>query len=88
MVKISSTEFIKTPGVFQDRAQREPIVILKHNREHTVLLSAEEYHRLRRRDRQVFHTGELSDADMTAITAAEPPAEAALFDHELETKKA
>ena len=88
MVKVSSTEFIKTPGAFQDRAQREPVMIMKHNREHTVLLSAEEYHRLKRRDRQVFRTGELSEADISAIIAAEAPAEAADFDHEVRGKKA
>ena len=88
MVKVSSTEFIKTPGAFQDRAQREPVMIMKHNREHTVLLSAQEYHRLKRRDRHVFRTGELSEADIAAIATAEAPPEAADFDHELQSKKA
>ena len=83
MSKVTSTQFIRTPGVYQDQAQREPVVIMKHNREHTVLLSAQEYHRLKRRDRQVFRVGELSDADVTAIAAVEAPAEAAAFDHEL-----
>lgn len=84
MVKVTSTQFIKTPGVYQDQAQREPVVVTKHNREHTVLLSAEEYRRLKRRDRQVFRTGELSDADIAAIAGVSAPAEAAAFDHELE----
>ena len=83
MVKVTSTQFIKTPGVYQDQAQREPIVITNHDREHTVLLSAQEYHRLKRRDRQVFRVGELSEADIAAIAAVEPPAEATDFDHEL-----
>jgi len=78
MTKVTSTQFTKTPGLYQDQAQREPVVIMKHNREHTVLLSAEEYHRLKRRDRQVFRAGELSEADIAAIAAAE----AAAFDHE------
>jgi prevent-host-death family protein len=84
MAKVTSTEFTKSPGLYQDQAQREPVVITKHNREHTVLLSAQEYHRLKRRDRQVFRTGELSDADLAAIAAAEPPAEAAVFDDEVD----
>lgn len=84
MVKVTSTQFIKTPGVYQDQAQREPVVVLKRNREHTVLLSAHEYHRLKRRDRQVFRVGELSEADVAAIAAVTAPAEAAAFDHELE----
>ena len=84
MARITSTQFIKTPGAYQDQAQREPVVIMKHKREHTVLLSAQEYHRLKRRDRQVFRVGELSAADIAAIAAVEAPAEAAAFDHELE----
>jgi len=83
MSKVTSTQFIRTPGVYQDQAQREPVVVMKHNREHTVLLSAQEYHRLKRRDRQVFRVGELSEADVAAIAAVEAPAEAAAFDHEL-----
>lgn len=82
MAKVTSAQFMKTPGVYQDQAQREPVVITKHNREHTVLLSAEEYHRLKRRDREVFRVGELSDTDIAAITAAEPPEEAKEFDRE------
>lgn len=83
MTNVTSTQFMKTPGVYQDQAQREPVMIMKHNREHTVLLSAQEYHRLKRRDRQVFRIGELSEADLAAIAAVEPPAETAAFDHEL-----
>jgi len=88
MARIKSTEFIRAPGAYQDQAQREPVVIMKHNREHTVLLSAQEYHRLKRRDRLVFRTGDLSDADIAAIAAAEAPAEAAAFDDEVEGEKA
>jgi PHD/YefM family antitoxin component YafN of YafNO toxin-antitoxin module len=75
---------MKTPGVYQDQAQREPVVILKHDREHTVLLSAEEYRRLKRGDRQVFRTGELSDEDIAAIAAATPAPEAEAFNSEIE----
>lgn len=88
MAKVTSAQFMKTPGLYQDQAQREPVVITKHNREHTVLLSAEEYHRLKRRDREVFRVGELSDTDIAAIAAAEPPEEANEFDQELQGKKA
>lgn len=86
MASITSTQFIKTPGVYQDQAQREPVVITKHNREHTVLLSAQEYHRLKRRDRQVFRVGQLAEEDLAAIAAIEPPAEAEAFDHEFKSE--
>jgi len=35
------------------------------------------------RNREVFRVGELAEADIAAIAAIEPPAEAAAFDHEL-----
>lgn len=87
MASITSTQFIKTPGVYQDQAQREPVVITKHNREHTVLLSAQEYQRLKRRDRQVFRVGQLADEDLAAIASAEAPAEAKAFDRELKRRR-
>lgn len=88
MVKVTSTQFIRTPGVYQDQAQHEPVVILKHNREHTVLLSAVEYQRLKRRDREVFRSGELAEGDTAVIAAMKPPAEAAAFDHEFKDENA
>ena len=38
MSKIASTEFVRTLGLYQDRAQREPVIITKHGREHAVLI--------------------------------------------------
>lgn len=83
MSKISSTEFLRAPGRYQDDAQRGAVVIMKHNREHAVLLSAEEYHRLKRRDRLVLRAGEISESDIAAIRNAAAPAEAAAFDDEV-----
>ncbi len=86
MAKASSTEFVRTPGFFQDQAQREPVFIMKHNREHAVILSAQEYHRLKRRDRLVFRAGELSRDDIQAIRAAMPPAESTALNDELDER--
>jgi prevent-host-death family protein len=86
MGKVSSTEFVRTPGQFQDQAQREPVIIMKHNREHAVILSAEEYRRLKRRDRLVFRAGELSDEDIAAIRLVAAPASAATFDDEMDKR--
>jgi prevent-host-death family protein len=83
MRRISSTEFVRKPGHFQDEAQREPVVIIKHNHEHAVLLSAAEFHRLKRRDRLVLRAGEISDADIDLIRTATAPDEAAAFDEEV-----
>lgn len=50
-------------------------------------LSADEYARLKRRDRRVVRTGDLSDDDVAAIGAAEVPADFAHLDAELKDWK-
>ena len=48
-----------------------------------MIMSADEYERLKRHGWQALAVGELSDAELDAIRRAEPPAEAARYDHEL-----
>jgi hypothetical protein len=45
------------------------------------MISVEEYHRLKRRDRQVLAAWEFSPEQLDATRRAEPPAEAALGAH-------
>jgi hypothetical protein len=49
-----------------------------------VLLSTEEYNRLKRRDREVVGLGEFTDADLDALAMVKPSPAAHKFDHELE----
>ena len=79
---ISSGDFLKAYGRTVEQALREPVSITTHGRERLVLLSAEEYRRLKARDRVALYPWELSDADLKALEVAEPPVEAAAFDHE------
>jgi len=58
------------------------VKITIHGRDSLVLLSADEYLRLKRRDRDVLHVSELSDAEIAAINEAPSPEEAAAFNHE------
>ena len=44
---------------------------------------ADRHEHPRRRDRQVLAVEDLSDTEIEGIRRAEPPAEAALYDHEL-----
>jgi PHD/YefM family antitoxin component YafN of YafNO toxin-antitoxin module len=85
-MKATAGEIAKNFGQFADRALVEPVSITKYGRDHLVLLSANEYARLKRRDRQVYRIGELPDDLIAAITAAETPKEATAFDHEYDTK--
>jgi PHD/YefM family antitoxin component YafN of YafNO toxin-antitoxin module len=82
-IVVTSAELQKSFRRFRDIALREPVVVTSHGRESLVLLSAEEYERLKRRDREALYAWELSDADLKAIAEAEPPPEAAQYDDEL-----
>jgi prevent-host-death family protein len=39
-MKVSSTDFQQNVGRYQDAAQQAPVIITKHDRPHTVLMSA------------------------------------------------
>lgn len=83
MVQISSAEFQKNIGRYQDEALTQPVTITKNGRERTVLISAAEYHRLKRRDRRVMALADFTAEDIAAIERAEPPSEFARFDDEM-----
>jgi PHD/YefM family antitoxin component YafN of YafNO toxin-antitoxin module len=83
-MRISTANFIKHYGTLADRALAEPVTITKNGRDRLVVLSAGEYARLKKRDRQVLAAGELSEEDIAAIRNAETPAEAADYDSELD----
>ena len=84
MLKIPSAEFQKNIGRYQDIALTEPVLVTRNGRERTVLISAGEYQRLKRRDREVLSIYDLSEQDIAALEKMEPPAEAAQYDHEVE----
>ena len=84
MRRVSATEFQKKVGLYQDMALIEPLTVTRNGRAKVVVLSAEEYHRLKRRDREVLRVENLSAQDLEAIASATPPAEAASFDREVE----
>lgn len=81
-VTVSSGEFLKFYGRMVETALREPVSITSHGRERLVLLSADEYRRLKRNDRIALYPWELGEDDLAALEASEPSAEATRFDHE------
>ena len=83
IITITSVEFQRNFGRYQDKALKEPVAITRNGRERIVVLSAEEYQRLKRRDRQVMGLDDFTEADLKAIASAEAPQEAAAFDHEV-----
>ncbi len=83
MQRITSREFQRNFGRFQDEALRKPLSITRNGRDRLVLLSVDEYERLKQRDRLALAVEELSDTEIEAIRGAEPPLEAARYDFEL-----
>ena len=83
MITNSSAEFQRNFGRYQNVALTEPVAITRNGRERIVVLSMDEYQRLKRRDRQVLSLDDFTQADLEAIKAAEPPPEAARFDSEM-----
>jgi len=82
-MRVTTADFIKNYGRLADRALMEPVTITKNGHDRLVVLSAEEYDRLKRRERRVVSAGELSDAELALIATAEVPAEHAQLDDEL-----
>lgn len=70
-MRVTTAEFIKAYGALADRALSEPVTITKNGRDRLVVLSVEEYERLRRRDRQAIGPEDLTEAELTAVASAE-----------------
>lgn len=81
-MKISAAEAGANFEMLADRALTEPITITKSGHDHLVLMSAAEYMRLKRRDRQVYRVEDLPDDLVEVIAKAEPPPESEAFNHE------
>jgi prevent-host-death family protein len=82
-VTVTAAEFHRNIGTYQDIALTKAVTITKNGRERTVLISAEEYARLKRRDRRVVTSGELTDRQVAAIREARVPDQHADLDREL-----
>ena len=83
MITVSAAEFQRDLGHYQDLALRQPVAVTRHGHDSTVLISTEEYQRLKRRDRRVLAPEDFTEADIAALETSRPTVEAAAFDHEL-----
>ena len=81
---VTSAEFQKQFGRYKEIAQREPVSITNHGRASLVLLSAQEYERLKRLDtREALYAWELTEEDIKALKNSQIPEDHAKFDDEL-----
>jgi prevent-host-death family protein len=84
MIRVSSTDFQNEVGHYQDAALSQPVVVTRDGQHQTVLISAKEYRRLRRRDRDVLRIEDFTDEDVDAVRLAEPSKESEMFNAEVD----
>src|SRR5215471_663802 len=84
--RITAGEFQRSLNVWIEKAAEEPVTITKEGRDHLVLLSAVEYERLKRRDRQVGLSEEMPEEWVEAVRQARVPDEFAHLDDELKCR--
>ncbi len=86
MVTITSTDLRRQFGRCRELALKGPVLVTDHGQESLVVLSADEFKRLRALDtRRAFYSWELPEDLAQALEEAEPPAFTTRFDHEVET---
>ena len=83
-MRVSTADFIKNFGAMTDRALAEPVTVTNRGRDRLVLMSVEEYRRLKQHDRRAVAAEELTEAELELIGKAEVPPEYAYLDKELE----
>jgi prevent-host-death family protein len=82
-MRVTSAEFIKKYGSVTDAALSEPVTITRNGRPRLVLISADEYERLKRRDRRAFLAEEMSDEDLALLEQQTVSEEHTHLDEEL-----
>lgn len=72
LLNVSAAEVQRKFGYYSDEAMIRPIGIQRHGTTRLVMISAAEYERLKRRDRQSILSKDLSDELIQAIEQSEP----------------
>ena len=84
MLRVPTSEFQRNIEHYQDVAQREPVALIDGDAARCVVLSADEYNRLKRRDRRVLTIDEMTDEDAALVAAARVPPGYEYLDAELD----
>ena len=83
MLKVAAADFQRDVGRYQAHALKELVAVMENGCEHTVLLSIQEYERLKSSDREVLGLEDFTLEDVVAIRAARTPEEAKEYNHEV-----
>jgi len=82
-ISVPAAEVQRHFALWQDKALTQPVAVTSRGRPRVVMISVEEFQRLRRRDRQALRVEDLPEELVEAIAATEPPVEARRFDGEI-----
>lgn len=81
---VTTADFIKNFGQLADKALTEPVTITKNGRDRLVVISSDEFARLKARDRKVLLAEEAPDEVLEALTRTDDlPAETVALNHEV-----
>lgn len=83
MLRFTSSEMQRHWGKVQNMALVEPVAVTSKGRDRLVIISWDEYHRLKRRHRQVMLPADFSEKDIADLENTRAPAETHAFDHEV-----
>jgi prevent-host-death family protein len=72
-MRVTSLELHQKLGQTIDRARLEPVIVTKHDRDHVVILSAEQYAALQQGVRHARLSGSLSIGERALAAAATVP---------------
>lgn len=84
MVQVTAGELQKKFGQYRAIAYREPVMVSHHGRDDLVLISNDEYTRLKDLEQRTFHVSQLTDDELAEIDSVVIPAEAAQYNNEVE----
>lgn len=66
-LKVNAADFQRNIGRYQDIALRQPVAVTRNGRESCMLISVEEYRRLKRRAREVLSIEDFTEGDFENI---------------------
>ncbi len=84
LLTVSAAEVQRKFGYYSDEAMIQPVGIQRHGTTRLVMISAAEYERLKRRDRQSILSKDLSDELIRQIEQSEPGEESKALNYLME----
>ncbi|PWC33137.1 type II toxin-antitoxin system Phd/YefM family antitoxin [Azospirillum sp. TSO35-2] len=83
MQRFTALDLQRKLGPVQEAALREPVAITHHGRDRLVMMAADEYARLKRRDKMVVAAEDIPDDFLSALEAPYTDAEQSALDGEI-----